>query len=224
MTPSIGDLLLANSVSFTWFGEGWDQAVADPLNPNLVYCNICNPFNYQSKFMANPALRGVASQDTADFYNDLHSGSLPAVSFLKPSGVNDGHPSSSKFDIFEAFTKKVLIELRNNPDLWKTTAVFITVDEGGGYYDSGYVQTLDFFGDGTRIPLLAVSPFSTGGHVKHSYTDHVSILKFIEKNWGLSTISPRSRDNLPNPQGDGYVPTNRPAIGDLMDMFNFSQQ
>ncbi|HEY4042704.1 MAG TPA: alkaline phosphatase family protein [Rhodopila sp.] len=224
MTPSIGDLLLANSVSFTWFGEGWDQAVADPLNPNLVYCNICNPFNYQSKFMANPALRGVASQDTADFYNDLHSGSLPAVSFVKPSGVNDGHPSSSKFDIFEAFTKKVLIELRNNPDLWKTTAVFITVDEGGGYYDSGYVQTLDFFGDGTRIPLLAVSPFSTGGHVKHSYTDHVSILKFIEKNWGLSTISPRSRDNLPNPQGDGYVPTNRPAIGDLMDMFNFSQQ
>ena len=221
-TPSIGDVLLANAVSFAWFGEGWNQSVAEPTNPDNQYCNICNPFNYQTKFMADPKLRSVATQDTADFYNDLHSGSLPAVSFVKPSGVNDGHPASSKFDIFEAFVRKLLTELKQNPDLWATTAVFITVDEGGGYWDSGYIQSLDFFGDGTRIPLIAVSPFSTGGHVKHSYTDHVSILKFIEKNWGLPTISKRSRDNLPNPQGGGYVPTNRPAIGDLMDMFDFS--
>lgn len=223
-TPSIGDVLLAGAVSFAWFGEGWNRAVAQPTNPDNAYCNICNPFNYQTKFMADPKLRGVATQDTDDFYADLHSGSLPAVSFVKPSGVNDGHPASSKFDVFEAFTKKLLTELQANPDLWKTTAVFITVDEGGGYYDSGYIQTLDFFGDGTRIPLIAVSRFSTGGHVKHSYTDHVSILKFIERNWGLPTISGRSRDNLPNPRGDAgsYVPTNRPAIGDLMDMFDFS--
>jgi phospholipase C len=224
-TPSIGDVMLAGGVSFAWFGEGWDMSVAQPTNPDNVYCNICNPFNYQSKFMADPKLRGVATQDTADFYNDLHNGTLPAVSFVKPSGVNDGHPASSRFDIFEAFTKKLLTELWKNPDLWKTTAVLITVDEGGGYYDSGYIQTLDFFGDGTRIPLIAVSPWSRGGHVNHSYTDHVSILKFIEKNWGLPTISGRSRDNLPNPMqanGNPYVPTNGPALGDLMDMFDFS--
>jgi phospholipase C len=168
-------------------------------------------------------LRSTVNQDTSDFYADLYAGTLPAVSFVKPSGVNDGHPSSSKFDIFEAFARKVVTQLQANPDLWASTAVFITVDEGGGYYDSGYIQSLDFFGDGTRIPLIAVSPYSTGGHVKHSYTDHVSILKFIEKNWGLPPISKRSRDNLPNPQQDSgsYVPTNRPAIGDLMDMFNF---
>ena len=224
-TPSIGDVMLNNAVSFAWFGEGWDQSVAEPANPNNVYCNICNPFNYQSKFMADPSLRGVATQDTADFYDDLHSGKLPAVSFVKPSGLNDGHPASSKFDIFEAFTKKLLVELRKNPDLWKSTAVFITVDEGGGYYDSGYIQTLDFFGDGTRIPLIVVSPYSTGGHVNHSYTDHVSILKFIEKNWSLPPISSRSRDNLANPRPgpSDYVPGNQPAIGDLMDMFNFTQ-
>ena len=224
-TPSIGDVMLNNAVSFAWFGEGWDQSVAEPSNPDNVYCNICNPFNYQSKFMADPALRAVATQDTADFYNDLHSDNLPAVSFVKPSDVNDGHPGSSKFDIFEAFTKKLLVELRKNPDLWKTTAVFITVDEGGGYWDSGYIQTLDFFGDGTRIPLIVVSPYSTGGHVNHTYTDHVSILKFIEKNWNLPAISGRSRDNMPNPQPgpNDYVPGNSPAIGDLMDMFNFKQ-
>ena len=50
----------------------------------------------------------------------------------------------------------------------------ITFDEGGGYYDSGYVQPLDFFGDGTRIPMIVVSNYSTGGHISHTYTDHVS--------------------------------------------------
>ena len=70
-----------------------------------------------------------------------------------------------------------------------------------------------------------MSPYSKGGHVVHSYTDHVSILKFIEANWELKTISARSRDNMPNPVQNSenpYVPTNSPAIGDLMDMFQFS--
>jgi phospholipase C len=117
----------------------------------------------------------------------------------------------------------VITAVRSNPELWKTTAVFVTVDEGGGYCDSGYVPPLDFFGDGTRIPLIVVSPYSTGGHVRHSYTDHVSILKFIEANWALPTISKRSRDNLPNPEqiNGSYAPSTSPAIGDLMDMFDF---
>jgi phospholipase C len=82
------------------------------------------------------------------------------------------------------------------------TALFITFDEGGGYYDSGFIQPIDFFGDGPRVPLVVVSPYSKGGHVAHSYADHVSILKFIERNWRLEPLSARSRDNLPNPFGD----------------------
>ena len=115
--------------------------------------------------------------------------------------------------------------MQHNPELWKTTAVLITVEEGGDYWDLGYIQPLNFFGDGTRIPLIAVLRFSKGGHIKHSYADHVSIPKFIEKNWGLPSITKRSRDNMPNPTGDAnsYVPTNRPAIGDLMDMFDFTK-
>ena len=99
-----------------------------------------------------------------------------------------------------------------------------TFDEGGGYYDSGYVQPLDFFGDGTRIPLIAVSPYAKGGHISHDYTDHVSILKFIERNWGLAPVTTRSRDNFPNPvvnEDNPYVPLNTPAIGDLFDLFDF---
>jgi phospholipase C len=69
-----------------------------------------------------------------------------------------------------------------------------------------------------------VSPFSHGGKVVHSYTDHASILKFIERNWSLEPLTARSRDNLPNPvagPNNPYVPTNSPAIGDLFDMFHF---
>jgi len=112
---------------------------------------------------------------------------MPAVSFLKPSGLVDGHPASSKLDLFEGFVKKVADAVQSNKEPWKSTAILITVDEGGGYYDSGYVQPLDFFGDGTRIPLIAVSPHALPGHVIHSYTDHVSILKFIERNWKLES-------------------------------------
>jgi phospholipase C len=125
--------------------------------------------------------------------------------------------------VFELYTKKIVDLVQNSP-YWDDTAIFITFDEGGGYYDSGYVQLLDFFGDGTRIPLLVVSKYSTGGHITHNYSDHVSIDKFIERNWKIGTISYRSRDNFPNPvakAGNPYVPVNGPAISDLFEAFDF---
>ena len=83
----------------------------------------------------------------------------------------------------------------------------ITFDEGGGYYDSGYVQPLDYFGDGTRIPLhRRVSLHQTAGHISHDYSDHVSILKFIERNWNLGPVTSRSRDNFPNPETSASQP------------------
>ena len=221
---TIGDSLIAGQISWRYYGEGWNNYVQNPTSGPNPYCNICNPFQYATSIMANTEVREEHIRDTTDFYNDLADNTLPAVSYIKPGGLNDGHPESSKFDIFEAFTGKILAELMRRPDLWKSTAVFITVDEGGGYYDSGYIQPLDFFGDGTRIPLLVVSPFSRGGRVIHSYNDHVSLIKFIEHNWKLSPLTGRSRDNLPNPMPSAdnpYVPTNSPAIGDLMDMFQF---
>jgi phospholipase C len=74
--------------------------------------------------------------------------------------------------------------------------------------------------------MIAVSPFSTGGHIKHTYTEHSSFVKFVERNWHLGKLSDRSRDNLPNPEADEdnlYVPRNMPAIGDLFDMFDFDR-
>jgi phospholipase C len=222
----IGDALNEKQISWKYYGDGWDQYINDPLQLNArdTYCTICNPFGYATDIMTNATQRNSHVQDSKNIYVDIAASTLPAVSIVKPGWPSDGHPASSKLQIFEGFTENIINALQANPGLWATTAVFITWDEGGGYYDSGYIQPVDFFGDGTRIPLLIVSPYSTGGIVNHSYGDHVSIIKFIERNWGLSPLTARSRDNDPNPTtaaGNPYVPTNSPAIDDLFDAFNF---
>jgi phospholipase C len=230
---SIGDNLNTKQVTWKYYGDQWDNYVPDPYQLNYgaigrtsdEYCNICNPFQYDSQVMASTDARTYHMKDTLDLYTDIANNTLPAVSFVKPSGLVDGHPSSSKLNLFEGFTEKIVEAVQANPTLWRDTVIFITFDEGGGYYDSGYVQPLDFFGDGTRIPLIAVSNYNKPGYVSHVYTDHVSIDKFIERNWSLGPITTRSRDNYPNPTtapNDPYVPTNGPAIGDLWDMFTFS--
>jgi phospholipase C len=244
---TIGDALSAKNVSWAYFGGSYNDAVilsneavaANPASPNLTeaaladpahalgiaYCQICNPFQYASSIMGNAAVRQAHVQDTVDMIADIQNNTLPSVSIGKPDGLLDGHPQSSKIDLFEGYVQHVLDALEANPKLMAETAVFITWDEAGGYWDSGYVQPIDFFGDGPRIPLLILSPYTTGGKIYHHYSDHVSILKFIERNWDVPPITNISRDNLPNPRvrdRDPYVPDNSPAIDDLFDAFDFS--
>ncbi len=218
--PTIGGELSTYGLSWGYFGEGYDNGTPGPN-----YCGICDPMQYSSQIMTSPALRANVQHGTEDFDADAVSGNLPAVSFLKP-GDDDGHPGYSTLAAFEAFVTHAVDEVQNNPSLWKNTAIFVTFDEGGGYYDSGYVQPVWYFGDGTRIPMIVISPYAKVGYVSHTYTDHASVLKFIERNWGLPPLSNRSLDNLPDPvsdKADPYVPNNRPAIGDLFDMFDFSR-
>jgi phospholipase C len=231
-TRSIGDVLNDRNISWKYYGDQWNNYINDPYQINYgtpgptadEYCNICNPFQYDTSIMSHPDQVAEHIQDSVNLYADISSHHLPAVSIVKPSGYVDGHPSSSKLDLFEGFTKKIVDQVQASPYA-KDTAIFITFDEGGGYYDSGYVQPLDFFGDGTRIPLIVVSPLAKQGYISHEYADHVSIIKFIERNWNLPTITQRSRDNFPNPQAESrnpYVPVNSPAISDLFDFFEFN--
>ncbi len=218
---NLGLALSAHQISWKYYGEGW--AGGTETGEASTYCNICNPFLYSTQIMTTPSLRKNL-QDIQNLYDDIDNGSLPAVSIVKPDGYLDGHPASSKWDLYEGFVKKIVDKIKANPDVWKNTAIFITCDEGGGYYDSGYIQPLDFFGDGTRIPLLIVSPFTEHRGVVHAYGDHVSFPKFVEANWGLETLSDRSRDNLPNPitrHDNPWVPVNSPALSDLMEVFDF---
>ena len=226
---TIGDSLTKGNISWTYFGDQWSTYLANPdgnyVTADNTYCNICNPFQYSTSIMTSASGR-AHNQDTTVLYDDIKNGTLPAVSFVKPDGWLDGHPASSKLNLFEGFVKKIVDGVRANPKLWASTAIIVTFDEGGGYYDSGYIQPLDFFGDGTRIPTLVVSPWTRAGHISHTYTDHVSILKFIEANWRLAPVTKRSRDNFPNPRAsehNPYVPLNSPAIGDLMDLFSFDR-
>jgi phospholipase C len=230
---TIGDALNESNITWAYYGGAFNAAVnqangsTSPLDAaDSMYCQICNPFQYVTSIMGDPAQRAAHIKDVTDLFTAISTGTLPAVSFVKPDGLLDGHPATSKLNLLEAMIKNILDRLHANPELEAETAVFIAFDEAGGYWDSGYIQPLDFFGDGPRIPFIVVSPFSRGGHVAHTYYDHVSILKFIERNWRLKPLTVRSRDNLPNPithRNDPYVPRNSPAIGDLFDMFDFGR-
>ena len=234
---TIGDALNEKNISWAFYGGGFNAAArfdsgsTDPVDVLIGtggdwYCDICNPFQYATSIMGDPAQRQAHIKDAVDFFDTLNKGQLPAVSYLKPDSFGDGHPASSKLDLLEALIDRVLDGLKSHPELFEKTAFIITFDEGGGYYDSGPMIPLDFFGDGPRIPLIIVSPFTRGGHINHTYTDHASIVKFIERNWHLKPLTGRSRDNLPNPMVDDdnpYIPLNSPAVGDLFDMFHFDK-
>jgi len=227
---NIGDALSEKNISWAYYGDQWSTYLANPdgnyVTADNTYCKICNPFQYSTSIMTSASGR-AHNQDTTALYAAIQNGTLPAVSYVKPDGWLDGHPSSSKLNLFEGFVKKIVDGVKANPKLWKSTAIVVTFDEGGGYYDSGYIQPLDYFGDGTRIPTIVVSPYTRAGHVSHTYADHVSILKFIEANWGLKPLTSRSRDNFPNPvtrEGNPYVPLNSPALGDLMDLLSFGDR
>jgi len=215
--PTIADALSSAGISWKYYIGGFNGG-----NPTDAWCSICNPLQFTKSIMTTPLRFNI--QDVSNFFDDLKDGALPSVAFIRPYEGNAGHPADSTLSSYESFIAAVANAVINQPDTFKETAIVITFDEGGGYYDSGPIQILDFFGDGTRIPVLVISPYAKAGSVDHTYYDHGSILKFIEANWGLSPLSNRSRDNLPNPtQASGsYEPSNSPAIGDLMNMFDFS--
>jgi acid phosphatase len=220
VAPNIGTALSAKGVSWKWYSGGRTDTGID----RELYCNICDPLTHSTPVMTSPLKANLQSLDA--LFRDLaDEKTLPAVSFVIPPNPESGHPAYSTVYALEQFVKNLIAKVQARPEIWRRTAILITTDEGGGSYDSGYIQILDFFGDGTRIPMIAVSPFAKNGHVDHTYYDHVSVLKFIERNWKIPPLSERSRDNLPNPvanAADPYVPANRPAIGDLMDLFDFA--
>jgi phospholipase C len=228
--PTIADVLTKYGVSWKYYSadRGDDPTVfasdVDGL-PLLFhsYCGICDPLTGYISIMRNRT-EEAKLQNYGAFLRDVRAGTLPAVSWVRPFEALAGHPADSTTNLYELFIMDLIEQVQSNAQLWRSTAIVITEDEGGGYYDSGDVQPLDFFGDGTRIPLIVVSPYAKRGHVDHVYNDHVSILKFIERNWRLPAISELSRDNLPSPRErdeQRHHGDEGPAIGDLTTLFTF---
>ena len=249
---TIGEALSAGKVGWKWYLGGRDSAdvTSDMIYPlvraqvsanpalagapsstidavtfsqtqSIVMNLIGDPHLSSKNVMTGPLKSNLVG--LATFYNDVTNGTLPAVSFVVPKNMDSGHPGNSSPALAENFINDLINKVKASGQ-WSSTAIIVTTDEGGGYFDSGAIQMLDFFGDGPRIPMLVISPYAKTGYVDHVYHDHGSILKFIERNWRLKPLSARSRDRLPNPvakTSDHYMPINGPAIGDLMTMFKF---
>src|SRR5262249_20259637 len=123
---TIGDALNEKSISWAYYGGGFNAAVrvangsTDPFDRFIAvnYCDICNPFSYVTSIMGNPAQRAVHIKDATDFLDGLDHGQLPAVAFVKPDSILDGHPASSKNDLLEAMIENIMDKLLAHKELF----------------------------------------------------------------------------------------------------------
>ncbi len=189
-------------------------------------------FTYFKQFNSNPKLKARALTPTfpADFMADVASGRLPQVSWLHPSLAASEHPGYAEALGGEIVVRQVLEALVAHPKIWRRTALFITWDENGGFFDHvappvapkgtpGEYLTVATLPDGAqgirgpiglgfRVPALVVSPFSRGGLVCPDTFDHTSMLRFLET---------RFRARVPN-----LSAWRRKHTGDLTSAFNFA--
>jgi len=185
--PTIGDRLDAAGVSWAWYSGGWNDAVAGKPDPLFQ-------FHHQAfAFYQNFAL-GSAGQahlkDETDFMTALQSGTLPAVSFVKPIGEENEHPGYADLAKGQQHVADLVAAIQASP-VWHDTAIVITYDENGGRWDHVAPPKEDKWGPGTRVPTIIVSPYARKGFVDYTPYETVSILKFIETRWNLQALGER---------------------------------
>ena len=194
--PTIGERLNAAGVSWAWYAGGWDDAVAGRPDPLFVFHH--QPFVYFAAYGAGTAARATHLRDEKAFLEDVRSGRLPAVSFIKPIGEVDEHPGYSTVAGGERHALSLIEAVRQSP-LWKRAVVIVTYDDFGGWFDHVPPPPGDRWGPGGRVPMLVISPWAKYAYVDSTLYDHTSILKFIEWRWRLATLTARDAqaNNLP---------------------------
>ncbi|MER6949373.1 phospholipase C, phosphocholine-specific [Nonomuraea sp. NPDC000554] len=166
------------------------------------------------------ALRRVPSGTlAASFKADIDAGRLPEVSYIVPSAADSEHPSASSPIQSARITYDILDAIASNPEVWQSTALFITYDENDGFFDHvppplpPAEQTADYYdghpiGLGVRVPMTVVSPWTVGGYVCSQIFDHTSTVRFLETWLGV---------RFPD-----ITPWRRTVAGDLTSAFDFS--
>jgi phospholipase C len=195
--------------------------------------NVLSYFkNFQNT--ASPLYQNAfGPQFPVDFVADTLSGNLPQVSWVLASILDSDHPPAPSL-FGEATLSGILAALTANPAQWAKTALFVTYDENGGFFDHVPPVTAPLgtpgeyvtapavvdptvigsppisgpIGLGFRVPMLILSPFSRGGFVSSDLFDHTSILRFLETRFGAE---------VPN-----LSAWRRGAVGDLTSAFNFA--
>ena len=185
---TIGDKLSEKGISWVWYAGGWDNAVAEKENnDNFQYHH--QPFIYYANFGPETQARQQHLKDKAQLFTDLTS-QFPSVAFYKPVGAKNQHPGYSTILEGDLDVKEVVDAIRQSP-IWSSTAIIITYDEYGGFWDHVSPPQIDRWGVGTRIPAIIISPFAKKGYIDHTFYETTSILKFIENRFELTPLSTR---------------------------------
>jgi len=230
---TIGDLLSAKGVSWSWYAGAWSAAVADGQQPagsahTVIYAPSTprgspdfqahhHPFNYYSRF--DPATHSTERTTHLKDYNqlvvDAAAGTLPAVVFYKPTGNVNQHPGYANVNDADNHIVDVVHKLQASPQ-WNQMVILITYDEYGGQWDHVAPPKGDLLGPGTRIPAIIVSPLAKTGTVDHTQYDTASVLRLITRRFGLDTLSGlKQRDDALTRQGGT-------AMGDLTNALNLN--
>jgi acid phosphatase len=190
---TVGDLLTAKGVAWTWYSGGWNAALADRTKvydgESGSFQSHHQPFNYYTAFdpKAHAAERVAHLKDEDDLVAAAAAGTLPPVAFYKPIGQNTQHAGYASVAEGDAHIAELVAKLRASPQ-WPHMLVVVTYDENGGQWDEVAPPKGDLVGPGTRIPAIVISPFARRGAVDHTPYDTASILRFIAHRWSLPTL------------------------------------
>jgi acid phosphatase len=198
---TIGDTLSAKRISRAWYSGDWNRALADGMQApdvkrSLIYTFKPNttdfqphhhPFNYFARFAPGSADRERHLRDGDEFLRAIDAGTLPQVSFYKPTGDLNEHPGYT--DVLSGDHHIAgLVERIRRSALWPKVAIIITYDENGGFWDHVPPPTGDRWGPGSRIPTIIVSPYAKRAYVDHTRYDTTSIIKFITRRFDLEPL------------------------------------
>jgi len=195
-----------------------DEAVnCPPVTQNATTPGIWNPLPWFDTVKDDGQLDNIESVD--DLYSAARDGTLPAVSWVVPSGDVSEHPPG-QISRGQAWVTSVVNALMRSPD-WGSTAIFLGWDDWGGFYDHVPPPTVDQNGYGLRVPGLVISPYARKGFVDHQVLSFDAYAKFIEDDFlGGARLDPRT-DGRPDPRPD--VRETMPILGDLRADFDFTQ-
>jgi phospholipase C len=153
------------------------------------------------------------------YFAAAKAGTLPSVSWITPSGPDSEHPPASVHQ-GQAYVTALINAAMKSPD-WNSTAIFLSWDDWGGFYDNVVPPQADQNGYGLRVPGIVISPYARKGYVDHQVLSSDAYLKFIEDDFlNGATLNPKT-DGRPDPRPD--VRENAPILGNLLSDFNFSQ-
>jgi phospholipase C len=189
--PTIFDRLEERGISWKFYVQNYDPSInfrspgTGDRGSQLVWVPLLN----YPRFVDDPKLsRHIV--DLGEYYEDLERGTLPAVSYIAPSGSSEHPPGSIQAG--ERFVRTLINALMRS-SAWNSSAFTWTYDDWGGFHDHVRPPRVDPYGYGFRAPALLVSPYAKRGHVESKTLDFTSYLKFIEQNWGLEPLGPRDR-------------------------------